>query len=923
MSGVRGRIFGRTRESAAALAFLDSVADRPVGFVVEGAPGIGKTTVWRAALDEARARGLRTLACTGDQAETRLSLTGVGDLLDGVTDDELRTLPGPQREALEHALLHRGGSHGAVKSARRIGSGLRTLLVALAASVPVVIAVDDLQWLDAPSAAALAFALRRIGPNPVGVLATVRPPTTSGDPLGLERALGDEDVTRLRLGPLGTDDLRELIEARLRYDYPEPVMARIAAATDGNPLFALEVARALGAEPARPYSGPLPVPDSLREIVRARVQTLGVAGRQALLTAAALARPSVELVERAASADGLAEAEEAGLVRVDDARITFEHPLYASAVYGAASTRRRRATHLRLADLVPDREERARHLALGTVPPDARIAAELDAGAAQARARGAWGAAAELLELARTFTPDEEADARQERAVRAAEHHIHGGDRRRARWLLDDVLAGVTTRTLRCEALRLLGEIHGNDDSFAAAGRCYEEALDLADTPAERIVIHMALAYVASASADFAAVSRHADLALRASSALGDPALVAEALAVGTMAGFLNGDGIDRAAVERALAAEDPARVIPVLMRPCMIAALMDLWDDRFDEARARLLALCRHATDSGDESDLGTVLYWLAWLETQTGDLATAIATAEQGVANAVLTGSSTAKAWGLAALALGHAERGDAARARSAAAEATAICEALGLWTPMLWVTTARGLLELSLGDAAAAWQATRPMTEQTERDPIQEPEVHQYLPVALEALVQLGQLDRAERLVDWFEGRARAVGRRSATAHALRARGLLLAARGDLEGAEQSLAASLDGFERLSMPFEVARTLLALGRVLRRRRQRRGARDALQLALSQFEGMGAAVWAERTREELALLPHAPTTDVLTATERRVVAMASEGLSNKEIARDLFVTVSTIEVHLSHAYAKLGVHSRTRLAALVREWG
>jgi DNA-binding CsgD family transcriptional regulator len=926
MSGVGARLVGRERESAEALAFLDRATEGPGGLVLEGAPGIGKTTVWRAALDEARARGFRTLTCAGDQAETRFSLAGVGDLLDGVADDELALLPTPQREALERAALRRSGSRDVETDAQQIGVSLRSLLVGLAATAPVLVAVDDAQWLDRASAAALAFAVRRLRPHHVGVLVTVRLPAPSGDPLGLARALGDDGTMRVQLGPLTADELHDLIAARLQFDYPEPVMAGVAAATVGNPLFALEVARALGPTPTRLHDGRLPVPEGLREVVRARVGTLGAPGREALLAAAELAHADVETVERAASGDGLAEAEEAGLVRVDGARVVFEHPLYAAAVYDTASTRRRRAMHVRLADLVADDEERARHLALGAVPPDERIASALEAGAKQARARGAMSAAAELFELARKFTPETAPDARRERGVRAAEHHIHAGEFSAARLLLDEVFRGPTTRALRCEALQLLAQVHGSENGFVAARECLEEALEFADTPAERIAIHLPLADWLSATpvsgiVDFAPVALHTGLAVREAEALGDPEMIAEALAVDASVGFLAGHGIDHTAIERALALEDPEYGFPVYERPHMGIAMLELWDDRFDEAREHLNALRRYLADVGDEAGLGDAMAYLSWVEGQVGDFSSAISIAETVVQDASVWGNSVSKAWALGSLTFLHGVRGDVPSARAAAAETQAICELGGFSTPLLWATAGLGTLELSLGDPAAAWAATREMTEALERAPNREPAVHHYLPSALEALIQIGELDRAERLIAWIEERTRVVEIRSSLAYARHARGLLLAERGDLEGADRALSDSLERFELLGMPFEAAHTLLSLGRVRRRRRQRVAARDVLGRALVAFDGLGAPLWAERTRDELARLPHAPSKDALTETERRVAALATEGLSNKEIAHRLFVTVSTVEVHLSHTYAKLGVHSRTGLAAVIRD--
>src|SRR5439155_23866927 len=293
--------------------------------------------------------------------------------------------------------------------------------------------------------------------------------------------------------------------------YQRPVLRRIAEVSDGNPLFALEIAHALGPAPALEPGLPLPVPDDLRELVAARVASLPPKGRQALPAAAALPRPTTDLVEQCASASGLAAAEEASLLRVQGERVVFVHPLYASAVYAAAATSPRRALHIRLAELVADPEERARHLALGAVHPDESVASKLDSAAVQARGRGAWDAAGDLLELAGKFTPLDQVEARWARAVEAGEHHIHAGDRPRARALLDEVLVDIPRGALRGKTLRLMAEIRYNEESFTAVRELLEEALEQVEDPALASSIELTLSYVcANSFMDFPSADGHA-----------------------------------------------------------------------------------------------------------------------------------------------------------------------------------------------------------------------------------------------------------------------------------------------------------------------------------------------------------------------------------------------------------------------------
>jgi DNA-binding CsgD family transcriptional regulator len=910
-------LVGREAELASAHAFLAGASGGMRALLVEGDPGIGKTALWRAVVSEADGRGCRVLACAGGQAEARLSFAGLTELLGDGVDETLASLPPVQREALEVALALRAAP-GQAPDAKTIGMGLRSLLAALAARGPVLVAVDDLQWLDRATVRALAFAAKRMGGHPVGLLVTVRTPA---DPLGVERALGWERFARLRLGPLSAGALRVLLEERLGYRYPRPVLLRVAEVSGGNPLFALEFARALGPAPALEPGAPLPVPESLRELLAERLAQLGPAGRKSLLAAAALSRASEELVERASSARGLEEAEEAGLLRVSGGRVVFAHPLYGAAVYEAAASRRRRAMHARLAALVREPEDRARHLALATRPPDEEVAAALAAAAADAAARGALDATAELMDQARRFTPTERAELARERGVRAAEQYIHAGDRPRARALLERLLAETPAGPLRAEALKLLAEVRHNEANVPAVMELLAEALEHSDDPALRTSIELTRCYVCVAIlVDFAAADGYAERALAEASRLPAGPELAEALAVRQVVNFVAGKRVDWDAVERSLALEDPKRVVPVQMRPRMIAANLEQYSGRLAAARRHLGALRRLASDSGDESDLAYVLCWLAWTEIQAGNLAAAVALAEQARVEAELSGSDANVALALAQGALARAHLGEETAARAAAAEAAAACEAGGFGHPFLFVACALALLELSLGDSAAAWQALQPIAGRMTVALISDPAGPDFLAAATEALVGLDDLDRAERLLAPFEGRARELERPWALATTAYCRGLLEAARGDLAAAERALVAALGEYARLDpLPFALARTLLAQGQVRRRRREWRAARETLERAAALFDEVGARRWEERARDELARIGGRGRRQdgEVTAAERRVAALAAEGLTNREIAARLHVSVNTVERHLAHVYAKLGVHSRTQLAA------
>lgn len=870
--------------------------------MIEGDAGIGKTAVWSTAVGFAG----RALVCVADEAEARLSYAGLADLLTNVADEVLPALPAPQREALEVALLRRRGASGRPPDPRAAGVALWAALTALASEGPIVVAVDDLQWLDATSARALSFALRRLHGRPVGVLATVRSPLTAPDPLGMERALG-ERLRRLRLGGLGATALRELLEARLGRPYSQRILRRTARASGGNPLFALEIARAVGPAPMLEPGAPLPVPDSLRELVAARVAAASPAARAALLAAAALSHPRTPQVELAASAEGLLAAEDAGLVRVTGDRVRFAHPLYSSAIYEAAASSRRRELHARLAELVDDAEERVRHLALATVSPDEAVASALQDAAAGARERGAWEAAGELLERASALTPL--AHMAHGRAVRAAEHHIHAGDRPRAAALLERVLDARPAGRLRADALRLLSSVRYHE-SFSDAARLLDDARAHARDLVQAVPIELGASHLHRHLGDLEAADAHAARALVLARKLGDGPRLGEALAVRTYIDLLLARVPDRGDLERAIALEDRTRLPPLELRPSMVAAQLASYSGRPGEARARLAAVRAHAASSGDESDLAHILCWLVWVETLDGRLERACELADEALEHAVLTGSESDRAWALTHRALARAHRGDAEGVQADAAEANEIATRLGYPLPLVWTANAIALLELSRGNPAAAWEAARGVVRERRAD---ETLTVYLLPPAVDALIELGELGRAERILARLERCSRSMAWGPATVARLSA--TLAAARGDLEVADRCLSRAHASH---ALPFERAQLLLADARVRRRSRRKRAARESLAQALELLDGMGARLWAARARAELARVSPSRAPGELTASERRVAELAAEGRSNKQIAGALSMAVHTVEVHLSRVYAKLGVGSRAQLARL-----
>jgi DNA-binding CsgD family transcriptional regulator len=923
------RLVGRTLESATVEAMLAESGHRHAALVIEGEPGIGKSTLWLHAVRLAEERGFQLLSCAPAQAEAKLAFASLADLLAPVAPTGLEALPPPQRLALELALL-RARPRRDPPDPRAVATATLAVLRHLATAAPVLVAIDDAQWLDGESAAALSFALRRLEPDrPLGVLAAVR--TEGGhaiDVLGLGR--GGSRVARIRLGPLRAGALHHVLEGELGLALPRPTLQRIATESGGNPLYAVELARALRISGDRPGPGdPLPVPTDLAALLTARMATLPAGARDALLAVALLSHPTGALVERAVApavaAEGLEAALRAGVIEVRGEVIRFAHPLYGSAVCAAVLPDRRRALHRRLADVVTDDEERASHLSLATSSPDAAVAETLERAAGLARSRGGWGAAADLLERSHELTPPHRRDDASRRAIAAAQHQLHAGDRPRSRELIEAALQGPLPGSLHAEALRLLAQLSHSDDDVVEAQRLLLDALGHTDDPALAAGIEMDLVYVHASLMDFPGGCRHAYRALELAERVGDPGSVAHALGHCVMMDFLCARGVDWGKVERSIADDDHDGLVPLPQRASSLAALLLLYVGRHEEARERLDALCRVASEAGDESDLAFVLVWRSWLETRSGDFAAAADLAEESAAVATMTGSPALRGWALTQQAYVHAHRGAVDEARRCCAAGVGLVRRSGNLLPNLWIAASLSLVALSQGDAEAAWLASAPLIEPLEQHGIGEPVLPFFLPDALEALIALGELVRADALLSAFEAAAVRLDRIWALATAGRCRGLLLGASGDLPGALVAIERAFDEHERIHLPLERARTLLVRGVLERRSGKRARASASLCAARDELTALGAPLWAARASAELDRIAtrRTPTPLGLTPTQERVAGLAGRGQTNREIARALFVTEKTVEANLTRVYRTLGLRSRAELAARITATG
>lgn len=924
MTSVSGEVVGRTQERAAVAAWLDEVCAQTEGArtrlslaLLTGDAGIGKTTLWAHGCDLAGERGLRVLTTRPGEPDSELALAGIGDLLELVVDDVRPHLPAPQAAALDVALL-RAPPLGEAPDRRAVAVAVLSALRILAEDAPVVVGIDDLQWLDPSSAAALTFALRRLWDAPIGVLATLRVETEP--PLDVVATFPRRH--HLPLGPLRLDELQALLSSRLGSSLRLPALRRLHGLSGGNPFVALEVA-ALNDPDQWPEAKEPPTPEPLVRVARQRIGALPSHVQRVLRTAALLAVPTTEVLEAASGASvhaSLHVAAAAGIVEFAGNRVRFTHPLLRAAAAPIGGTRVWYQLHRRLAAVVADPEEKARHLAMGSSEPDAAAALVVAEAATRARNRGAPEAAAELAELALSLDPDDEGTA-VERTLAAAAHHVDAGNPWRADALLTDVAERLSPGPTRARAHARLGQVQYLTGRVIDARATLEGALtEAGNDGALRAEIAVELVPPLLLAGDIPAAVAYAEEAVRGARETGAKPVEAEALAFAVLSAFFSGQGLRSDLVDRARALETHGVRVRADAHPRAMLALVQLYADDLTQARGNFEYARELAMAHGDAIALHDLANGLSELELRAGNWECAAALAEEALQSAREVGAEGAVPLIRFRRALVWAHRGDLVGAESEASDALQQAAASGMHAVVSLCLWALGFLALSRGDHAAAHGHMAPLAEAIKAMGVGEPGVVRFVPDEVEALVALGDLTAAEALLAPFEAQAHAVGRAWALATSARCRGLLAAAKGDLHAGIALLGEAREHHTRFEEPFELARTLLVSGSIGRRGRQKRVPRAMLEQALELFTSLGAPVWSDRTRAELTRVGGRPSSPCqLTATEQQVVDMVVAGATNQEVADTLFMSVRTVETNLSRIYRKLGIRSRTQLAAIV----
>ncbi|HET7017702.1 MAG TPA: AAA family ATPase [Streptosporangiaceae bacterium] len=917
----RERVFGRDDELGAIDEFLAGVRSAARALVFAGPAGVGKTTLLRAAIDQANAGGCTVLRAFPSPSDTRLAFAGLADLLGGRLDLVLPDLAPPQRRLLGAALLV-DEPLDFTPDPHVVAAAFLAALRSLARSAPVIVAIDDVQWLDAPSASAVSFAIRRLDGDRAGLLCAVRDDGLSGAPLELDRARLTAEI--VSVGGLSLGALHHLVRTELDLSLSHPTLRRVHAESAGNPFMALEIGRALARRGlTRVGSGPLPVPATVSGLVGERLRELPGPVTDALGVVAVLADPPLDRVLAAGVAGpDLDAAFAAGVVELDDSRVRFSHPVLASTVLSSIPPARRRELHAEAARTSASAEERARHRALAAGAPSAEIATELDEAASVAEHRGAPATAAELLELAARLTEDGQPDDRHRRLVSAARLLGRAGETRAASALLTDLAQAAPPGPQHAEVLAYLGWL--DEDDVAGSIRLLETALaEAGDTPILRARIHAYLSDYRSMRGDHPGAREDAHRALEFAEQTSDQALTACLLAHAFLCDFRCGLQPDERQLDRALDLERGLSQLSEseLEPPSEAAGLYLNAMGRLDEARLRFESVLARAEAEGIEYVRADMLNRLSQLVSRTGDPRLGLELAQTGleIAEQLDLGQLTGAllfGCGFAALQLGQPE---------AVAEyvdrGVQKAREVGDRVFLRMHQALPGALDLARGDFAGAAATLRPLIPHL-------PALGRrfeslWLPETVEALIGVGELDAAAELLASLTDRHKDP---LSLAAGARCRGLLAAAEGRTDEAIAELTRALQLREGISdEPVERGRILLGLGSTQRRLKQRRVARESLGAAIACFEGAEAVIWAERAKAELARVSgRVPgTAGELTVTERRVAELVANGMSNRAAAAQLVVTVRTIESTLTKVYAKLGVSSRTQLASKLREDG
>ncbi|MFG2568539.1 AAA family ATPase [Streptomyces sp. NPDC048567] len=908
--------------------------------LLTGPAGIGRSTAAARIADGLAARGHRVLRCSPSPADRDSPFLGLIDLLGPAGDEALAPLAAHERSVLEGALLRGTPPAGTDPTGGRdalvLRVAVRKVLAALASDAPLLLVVDDMQWLDEPTARVLLFLARRPGPHHA-VLATLRTAPHTGPDAPAARELCPQPVRTLPLPPLTAREIADVLDAHGLHGgpaWPRQLVARLHEAASGNPRTALELAAGLheSAAAGAPFPDawePLPVPESLSRPVLDRVEALPGRARQLLLTASAAVRPTVELLRRAGCRQAAADVDTCvrhGLLAPPDrGALRFADPLTPMVLEARAPYALRMDAHRALAEAADDPVERAHHLARLTAGPDPAVADRLVEAASAARRRGAPGTAARLGRLAARHTPAGPAHTGTARRLTAAEDALDAGDLDLARELAYEVLGDAVRPADRVRAWTVVVDASGQ--AMSEIADVFPEAVrDAGDDPGLLAPLHYRMswhAWMVGGSAGRARdhAARAAGLAARA----GDRRTEVLALTQQASLELFLGRPEAESTLATALAAPHDAYAMSHHNGPIYLKHRFHLAHDQLDEARAELRTLVYTLRQRGSADCLSQCLIGLAQLEIQRGRCRQALSMARQSLRITERAGLSQGPAW--YAVALAETAGGSLSQALAAAEAARRHSEDDDdrLFLPR--ALHAEGRIRLFGGEPGRAVVLLRRTAELESAQGQGDPATRRWHADLAEALARSGAVDEAESVIDRARAQAARLGRAGVLAALDRAAAAVCEARGGLGAAAVGYEEAAARLRAAGYVLEEARTRVALGRVRRRLGEESAAHAAFTQALRVFTAAGARAWVAGVRAERARAGEAPLLPLddrawperLSSTERSVVTRVAQGATNREIAAGLTLSVKTVEAALTRSYRKLGARSRVEIARIV----